>query len=152
MHWSLVLFLGSFLLTSLASFFFFFFFPSCYSVIFAITQLTLFMVLALFSTFYYYSYPTAVYSCRNICNNHSRCDHTLHPTHSIYNRMRLHRVSMTCTQAGLKHSPSKASLNSLTPDHRVTIQQKELRPNNTRKAPTPLMLKVWDCFILVLQV
>ena len=65
---------------------------------------------------YYYSYPTVLYSCHNTCNNYSYCDHTIRSAHSIHVRMRLHWVSLTCAQVGLKCSPNKANPNFLTSD------------------------------------
>ena len=47
-------------------------------------------------------------------NSYSYCDHTLCAAYNTHIRTYLHQVTLTCTQAGLKCSPNKASLNSLT--------------------------------------
>jgi len=46
--------------------------------------------------------------------SYSCCDHTICLAHSIHAKTRLHWVSLTCAQAGLKHSPSKTNPNSIT--------------------------------------
>ena len=98
-----------------------FFFLRNKLVYFAEVLLILFTVLVLFSTFIYLfiysiSYSTVVYSCCDICNNHSCCDHTLCLAHNTHIRTRLHWISLTCAQTSLKPNLSKASPNTLTLD------------------------------------
>ena len=46
--------------------------------------------------------------------SYSYCDHTIRLAHNILAKTRLHWISLTCVQAGLKRSPSKTNPNSLT--------------------------------------
>ena len=50
--------------------------------------------------------------------------------------MRLHWVSLTCAQVGLKRNSNEASPNSLISDLWAIAQLKGLRPNNAKSPPT----------------